>query len=80
MPSLTALCPASVPVHIASVWPTNKPLFSPAQNKLSTPSTFISLVLGATERYLIELPLLPAYGSTYFAFSNPFIFLNFGRG
>ena len=58
--SLTALCPAKLPVHTASVWPTNKPLFSPAQNRLSTLSTLRALVLGATDRYLIEFPLLPA--------------------
>ena len=63
-------------MHIASVWPTNKPLFSPAQNKLSIPITFKSFVLGATDKYLIEFPLLPAYGSTYLAFSRPGIFLS----
>ena len=39
---------------------TYKQLFSPAQNRLSTPSTLRSLVLGATDRYLMEFPLLPA--------------------
>ncbi len=59
IPYLTAFKPASVPVTIASVCPTNKPAFSPPTNKLSIPITFIVLSLGAIERYLIEFAFPP---------------------
>ena len=44
----------------ASVCPTKSPDFSPPTNKLSSPLTFISSLLGATDKYLIELPFPPA--------------------
>ncbi len=57
---LTALCPAKLPVVMASVCPTNSPDFSPPTKRFSNPFTFISSVLGATDKYLIEFPFPPA--------------------
>ena len=50
----------SLRYEAASTRATKSPDFSPAQNKLFTPTTLMSSVLGATDKYLIELPLPPA--------------------